>query len=339
MRFFWIFIILLTIESNIIHRKRFTKILVGGDVMFNWGFTESRKRLGEYKVVEGLERLFSEADFRMVNLETPVSDTVETIDQNKSYVFNAKPEDLSLLKKIKVDLLFLANNHSMDYGIKGFDDTIKNLNNEQFYFVGIGKNISEAFTPFQFEFSDSSFSVMSVSEIGEARLFATEGKAGIASLNLPKLKKIADKNSEFVNLLAIHWGVEYSPVPTKVQVKQAHELIDSGFKVIMGHHPHIPQGIEKYKNGLIIYSLGNFLFGSKNQFLNHNLTVMLYFEDNKLIMAEIIPIIGKFQNNEHVLRELNYQEAEEFLIEISVLSEDLGTKIQLKNGRGYIRFD
>lgn len=339
MRFILLFLILLTAEANIIQRKRYTKILVAGDAMFNWGFRESRKNLGEFKVVEGLERLFSEADFRMVNLETPVSDTNETIDNEKSYVFNAKLEDLSLLKKINVDLVFLANNHSMDYGIKGFEDTIKNLNNENFYFTGMGKNINEAYSPFQFGFLDSTFSVVSVSDIGEARLFAGESRAGIASLNIPRLKKIANTNSELVNLLAIHWGVEYSPVPTKTQIRQAHELIDGGFQVIIGHHPHIPQGIEKYKNGLIIYSLGNFLFGSKNQFLNHNLTMMLYFEENKLVLAEIIPILGKFQNNEHVLRELNYQEAEEFLLEISVLSEDLGTKIQVKNGRGYIQFD
>lgn len=339
MRFFLLFLILLNTNPTVIQRKRYTKILVAGDTMFNWGFGDSKKNFGEYKIVEGLERLFSEADFRMVNLETPVSDSGETIDQDKSYVFNAKKEDLDLLKQIGVDLVFLANNHSMDYGLKGFEDTLKNLNQKNLYYTGMGKNINEAYLPFQFEFMESRISIFSVSDIGESRLFASESKPGIASLSLSRLKKLPDKNSDFVNLLAVHWGVEYSPIPTKTQIKQAHELIDSGYRVIIGHHPHIPQGIEKYKNGLILYSLGNFLFGSKNQFLNHNLTVMLHLEENQLVLAEIIPILGKFQDNEHILRELNYKEAEEFFLEISILSENLGTKIQFKNGRGYIYFD
>ncbi|HNC00055.1 MAG TPA: CapA family protein, partial [Leptospiraceae bacterium] len=130
--------------------------------------------------------------------------------------------------------------------------------------------------------------------------------------------------------------VEYSPEPTKEQIKQGHELINSGFTAIIGHHPHIPQGIEKYKNGIIIYSLGNFLFGSRNQYLNHNIAVMLHFENNELIFCEVIPIFGKFQDAEHIVRPLPYSEAEDFLHEYSILCQNLNTKLEIKNGRGYI---
>jgi poly-gamma-glutamate capsule biosynthesis protein CapA/YwtB (metallophosphatase superfamily) len=331
-------VVVFNLKSDILIQKKHTKILVAGDAMFNWGFRESKKRLGETIVIQGLTRLFEEADFRMVNLETPVADSEETIDNDKSYVFNAKVEDLSLLKKIKVDLVFLANNHSMDYGKKGQEDTLKNLQNENLLYVGMGKNISEAFAPRDIKVRSQNFSIVSVSEIGEARLFATESRAGIAGFNIPKLKKIPAEKNDSILLLATHWGIEYNPEPTNQQIKQAKELIDSGYSAIIGHHPHIPQGIQKYKNGIIIYSLGNFIFGSKNQYLNHNITVMLHYEEEKLIYAEIIPIIGKFQNNDHILRELNFAEAEEFFIEFSVLCENLGTKIKVKNGRGYIYF-
>ena len=333
-----LFFFTLMIFSDLKIRKKNLKILVAGDAMFNWGFRESRARLGEFKPVEGLVRLFEEADLRLVNLETPVSDSNITMDVDKSYVFNAKVEDLSLLKKIKVDVLFLANNHSMDYGKKGFEDTIKNLQAEKFLHSGMGAHLTEAFQSLEIQIRSNPISINSVSEIGEARLFATESRAGIAGLNLPRLKKIAAEKKDSIHLLGVHWGVEYSPEPTKKQIKQAKELIDSGFSAVIGHHPHIPQGIEKYKDGIIIYSLGNFLFGSKNQYLNHNLTVMLHYENQKLIIVEIIPIFGKFQNSDHILRELNYREAEEFLLEFSVLCENLGTKIEIKNGRGYIYF-
>lgn len=326
------------IFSDVQKKTRTLKVLVAGDVMFNWGLRETRQKRGEFAPVEELIPLFLEADIRMVNLETPVANSTDDMDESKSYVFNAKPEDISLLKKIKIDLVFLGNNHSMDYGKKGLEETIENLNKEKILFAGIGKNIREAIKPNQISIRNKSVQIISVSNIGESRLFAGEGKPGVAPLQINRLKTVSsDKNNQGkIQLLSVHWGVEYSPEPTKEQIKQGHELINSGFTAIIGHHPHIPQGIEKYKNGIIIYSLGNFLFGSRNQYLNHNIAVMLHFENNELIFCEVIPIFGKFQDAEHIVRPLPYSEAEDFLHEYSILCQNLNTKLEIKNGRGYI---
>ncbi|MBP9889356.1 MAG: CapA family protein [Leptospiraceae bacterium] len=331
---------LLPISSEVLKKPRTLKILVAGDVMFNWGLRETRQKRGEFAPVEGLIPLFQEADLRMVNLETPIANSEEEMDETKSYVFNAKIEDISLLKKINIDLVFLGNNHSMDYGKKGLEDTLENLKKENILFVGMGKNLKEAFLPNQIKIRNQSINIISVSNIGESRLFATETKPGVAPLQINRLKKILNEkeNQDKIQLLSTHWGVEYSPEPTKQQIKQAHDLINLGFSAVIGHHPHIPQGIEKYKDGIIIYSLGNFLFGSRNQYLNHNIAVMLHFENQQLVFCEIIPIFGKFQNSEHLVRPLSYQEAENFLQEYSILCENLNTKIEIKNGRGYIYF-
>jgi poly-gamma-glutamate synthesis protein (capsule biosynthesis protein) len=342
MKKYFLALLLLTffsyLYSEILTKPRNTKILVAGDAMFNWGLRETRKKRGNFSPVDGLTRLFEEVDFRMINLETPVSDSIEDVDSDKAYVFNARVEDLNLLKRIQVDLVFLANNHSMDYGKKGFEDTIKNLKEQNFLFAGMGKNAKEAFSPKRINVRGSEFQVLSVSDIGESRLFATESSPGIAGLNIKRLKSILNENKNTPHLLAIHWGVEYNPFPTKLQIKQAHELIDSGYHVIIGHHPHIPQGVEKYKKGLILYSLGNFIFGSRNQYLNHNLAVILHFKEKDLLLAELVPIYGKFQNQDHLIKEVDCKEAEEFLHEIAVLSEKLDTEIKIKNGRGYIYF-
>ncbi|MBK8396061.1 MAG: CapA family protein [Leptospiraceae bacterium] len=326
--------------SEVQKRPRTLKILVAGDVMFNWGLRETRQKKGEFAPVEGLVSLFEEADLRMVNLETPVANSQEEMDDSKSYVFNAKPEDLSLLKKINVDLVFLGNNHSMDYGKKGLEDTMENLKKENILFAGMGKNITAAFSPTLVSIRNNPFHIISVSNIGESRLFASDSKPGIAPLQIEKLRKIInEKESEKkVNLLSVHWGIEYNPEPTKQQIKQAHDIINMGFSAVIGHHPHIPQGVEKYKNGIIIYSLGNFIFGSRNQYLNHNIAVMLHFENQELVFCEIIPIFGKFQNAEHLVKPLPYLEAEDFLHEYSILCQNLNTKIEIKNGRGYIYF-
>ena len=334
------YLLTLPLLADVQKRPRTLKILVAGDVMFNWGLRETRQKRGDFAPVEGLIPLFLEADLRMVNLETPIANSQEEMDESKSYVFNAKPEDISLLKKINIDLVFLGNNHSMDYGKKGLEDTIENLKKENILFAGMGKNIKEAFKPNEITIRNKSLNLISVSNIGEARLFATDTKPGVAPLQLNRLKKIIEEkeNKDKIQMLSVHWGVEYSPEPTKEQIKQAHELVNFGFTVVIGHHPHIPQGVEKYKNGVIIYSLGNFLFGSRNQYLNHNIAVMLHFENKELLFCEIIPIFGKFQDSEHLVRPLPYQEAEDFLHEYSILSQNLNTKIEVKNGRGYIYF-
>ena len=251
------YLLTLPLLTDVQKRPRTLKILVAGDVMFNWGLRETRQKRGDFAPVEGLIPLFLEADLRMVNLETPIANSQEEMDESKSYVFNANPEDISLLKKI--NLVFLGNNHSMDYGKKGLEDTIENLKKENILFAGMGKNIKEAFRPNEISIRNKSLNLISVSNIGEARLFATDTKPGVAPFQLNRLKKIIEEkeNKDKIQMLSVHWGVEYSPEPTKEQIKQAHELINFGFNVVIGHHPHIPQGVEKYKNGIILYSLRN----------------------------------------------------------------------------------
>ncbi|MCB1178360.1 MAG: CapA family protein [Leptospiraceae bacterium] len=344
-KFFTLFIIIIftisTSKAGVIKKQKDFRVLIGGDVMFDWGLRETMKSRGFYAPVEGLRFLFDEVDLRLVNLETPVSNTNEDIDQSKSYVFNAKPEELSLLKKINIDAVFLANNHSMDYGKLGLEETFKNLSSKSIRFVGAGQNLKASYEPIEFSFKKTNLKVFSATAIGEQRLYATNTSPGAAPFNLNKLKSIAkiNNNNNTINLLSLHWGIEYRPEPTSVQVRQAHALIDSGFKIIVGHHPHIPQGVEKYKDGVIFYSLGNFMFGSRNQYLNHNLAVILHIENNKLIKCEIIPIFGKFQKSEHLIKPLPGKEGNEFLQEIAYLSKKLGTEISIRNGRAYIYFD
>ncbi len=304
--------------------------------MFDWGLRETMGKKGVYSPIEGLLPLFEEADLKMVNLETPVS-SFASPDPKKPYVFNAKPEELNLLTRLDVDLVFLANNHSMDYGKEGLYETVKNLRSKGILHVGAGENAEEAYKPRFVNFRTNTIRIASASAIGEQRLYATQTSPGAASYSVPRLSKIPVDSKDF-NILSLHWGVEYNPEPTKDQIAGAHKLISSGFQVVVGHHPHIPQGIEKYNDGLIVYSLGNFIFGSKNQYLNHNIAIMLYVQDNKLTLCEIIPIFGKFQNGEHLIYPLEGEEAKEFLGEIAHLSEKLNTRILIRNSRGYIYF-
>lgn len=327
-----------SVYPGIIRKPKTFRVLFAGDVMFDWGLRETMQKKGFYSPIEGLLSLFEEVDFRMVNLETAVTTSDENIDKNKAYIFNAKPEELLLLKKMQVDGVFLANNHSMDYGKKGMEDTIENLTKNNIAYIGAGKNQNESYKPLEYNYQDTNFKIYSVSAIGEARLFAGNNSLGAAPYNLKKLLTLPSRKKNIVDILSVHWGIEYRPEPTGDQIQGAHSLIDAGFKVIVGHHPHIPQGIEKYKDGIIIYSVGNFIFGSRNPYINHNLAIILHFQNEKLILCEIVPVFGKFQKQEHLIRPLERNEGNEFLVEIAYLSKKLGTEIEIKNGRGYVHF-
>ncbi|PJZ24968.1 metallophosphatase [Leptospira hartskeerlii] len=335
------------------------KVLLGGDVMFNWGIRDTIKSKGELAPVKGLKSVFESADLRVLNLETPVV-SERSWDHGKAYVFQAKASDLESMSFLGVDLVSLGNNHAMDHGPEGLEETLKFLGDRNIASIGAGKNLESAFRPWIWEGKDTNLRVYSATNVAEGRSHYAGQSPGVMPLD-PELilKKFQvekfqlnssrapkkDKRSKAISpgkqfrILSLHWGVEYSPFPTIEQRKIAKTLADGGLDIIVGHHPHIPQGIEKIGNTIVLYSLGNLIFGSRNAYLNHNLIVILHIKKSKLINIELVPIFGKFQNEDHLVRPLEGKEAENFLKEVAVLSQDLGTKIRIEGDRGWVELD
>ncbi|MBM9502002.1 CapA family protein [Leptospira sp. 201903071] len=318
------------------------KVLAGGDVMFNWGIRDTIAKHGEIAPVEGLKTLFGEADFRMVNLETPVVAS-KTEESKKAYVFTAHEKDMESLKFLGVDLVFLGNNHSFDHGSQGMTETLDILKKNHILNIGAGKKIPEVFGPLSLSQKGTDLRIHSVTAIAEPAHYATVSKVGVAPFSLPSLQaSFFERRGRSgatvppVRIVSLHWGVEYSPFPTVDQRKIAHALIDSGVKIVIGHHPHIPQGIELYRGGVILYSLGNLIFGSRNSYLNHNLIAILHIRKNVLEMVELVPIFGKFQKEDHKIRPVTGKEAKEFLQEIAVLSGELGTELRVEEERAFL---
>ncbi|MCB1158688.1 MAG: CapA family protein [Leptospiraceae bacterium] len=337
--FFLIYLIICLnpVSAGVRKKSRIFKVLVAGDVMFNWGIRNSKKILGKKMLGTELRNVFSEAEVRMINLETPITTHKEGMQKNKSYIFRAVPEDISILQELGVNTVFLGNNHAMDYGDTGIKDTFNYLNQYKIRFSGAGINREEAYRALKV---GPGIKLVSVSGIGPTNLFAGSKSPGVAHLSYPSLKNaLKKKRKSEIFILSCHWGVEYNPEPDKNQRNLAKKLIDAGYDIIVGHHPHIPQGIEIYKNKLILYSLGNFMFGSRNQYLNHNVIAILHFKENQLITCEIIPVFGKFQEEEHhVFRILEGQDRDVFFTEYKILCKKLGTNLIIKNNRAYIHF-
>jgi poly-gamma-glutamate synthesis protein (capsule biosynthesis protein) len=165
------------------------------------------------------------------------------------------------LAQIGFKILSLANNHVMDYGAIAVEDTVRILRNVGVKVTGIGYSMQEAITPIiitvkGFRLAFLSFSAFSKG-IPQEGIFISPCDAKIVSRSI----EIAKQSSDHV-IVSFHWGMENYRYPFRDAIDLGRKAVDAGACLVVGHHPHVIQGIESYRNGIIAYSLGNFLFDS-----------------------------------------------------------------------------
>ncbi|MBF4475245.1 CapA family protein [Methanobacterium formicicum] len=230
--------------------------------------------------------IFKEKDILFGNLETPLVNKGQK--SNKAVVLHSDPKNVEYLKNADFDVLNLANNHILDFGEEGFRSTIKVLRENNLKYLGSEykkpgkvifleeKGIKFAFLGYTIGRLKTSKNVY-VNKLKEQKI--------LADINL-----IKDK-CDFV-IVSLHWGTENVFYPSPSQIKLAHKIIDNGADLILGHHPHVIQGIEEYNNGLIAYSLGNFQFDPKlsQSKFNKSLILSVEFDKNRLVGFDIDPV-------------------------------------------------
>jgi len=204
----------------------------------------------------------SSADITFGNLETPITEGRHIL--NNEMVFRSNPDTVHVLKKAGFDILSLANNHTMNFDAKGLIDTINYLAKKDILSIGAGKNKIESNTPKYIIKNNIKFAFLAYNDISftPESYEATNNNPGISFMNIIDMEKsikIAKENADYV-IVSMHSGNEYVEKPNDIQVNFAHKAIDAGADLILGHHPHVVQTIEKYKGKYIFYSLGNFIF-------------------------------------------------------------------------------
>lgn len=240
--------------------KKFS-MLIGGDFCPRSadGGT-SRPHWGE-RILED----FRQADCRIVNLEGPVTDTsVETF----KYAPRLKLSDraLTLLNEASVDLVTLANNHTMDYGLPGLTDTLENLKRCGIGHVGAGMCLADAVAPRIVKTPDFDIAVLNFCETEWSH--ARDDAPGTAPLdvidNARQIRLLRDSVDHVV--VIIHGGVECYEHPTPRMRRQYRFYADMGASAVVAHHTHCSLGCEVYNGVPIFYSLGNLLFPSHTTF-------------------------------------------------------------------------
>lgn len=221
----------------------------------------------------GVREVLEGADIALVNLECPF--TERGVKLPKNFNFRARRELVEILKRGSVDVVSLANNHTMDWGPDGLDDTRLTLEDAGIAHFGAGDDLGVARQPAILERGGMKVGFLGwYFQAGEdmiepEAMYARDDRAGVAGAykSLRAIRRqvrddVARWKPEVDALIPyFHWGHEGSYEIRDYQVELAHLCVDMGCRAVLGAHPHRLQGVEVYRGAPIFYSLGNFVYG------------------------------------------------------------------------------
>lgn len=242
----------------------FVNLAFAGDVMLDRGVKNSvmKNFNGDYsKLFEKKEvsDLLKKADIVFANLEGTASDKGK--DGKNLYSFRMDPSVIPALKGAGIDILSLANNHVGDWGPEAYIDTLARLRENEILYTGGGNNTTEAEEPVIVEKYGIKIGFLGFSDKGPDWMRATD-EAGLLIASNPRFDEIIKNAKTKVDYLVIsfHFGEEYQTKHNERQEYLARRAVDNGAKIVIGHHPHVIEDTEVYKDSYIAYSLGNFIF-------------------------------------------------------------------------------
>lgn len=192
---------------------------------------------------ENVKSVFEADDLTIVNFEGTLTDS--TTREDKQFAFKADKSYAEILTDGFVEAANLANNHSKDYGEQSYNDTMDALDE-----AGITN----------FGYDRVAIKKVKGIKVGLVGTYVLADGLGVKDSMEKNIQDLKDGGAQVI-IASFHWGEEKAEYPNDVQVELANAAIDAGADLVLGHHPHVLQGIEQYKGKNIVYSLGNFCFG------------------------------------------------------------------------------
>lgn len=247
-------------EQSVAHKP--ITVTFTGDVLLD-------RSVGQLIEVYGVDYPFIQvgdtlrnSDITAINLETSVSTRGTPAD--KQFTFRSDPMTLQGVVNSGVDVVSLANNHTLDYGVDALRDTFDHLKSYNIAYTGAGNNEEEAFSAYYKEVKGKKIAIIGISRVlPEVSWFARGDTPGIAHAYqyepmMTYVKKAAEQ-SDYL-MVMIHWNRERQDYPESYAREMGKAFIDAGASAVIGSHSHSLMGIEEYKGYPIFYSLGNFIF-------------------------------------------------------------------------------
>jgi len=309
-----------------------------GDIMLAGKWAPFLKQKGYGHPFDGVRKELSSSDINLANLESPIAVGGQEYTE-KRFRFLAEPVVAKSLHEAGFNLVTLANNHSMDFGGEALAETMRHLAANGIDWVGAGKDLFEAREIRLFTIKGKKVAFLGYSLTQPIEFFAAKNRPGTA----PGYEKLvtadirsARKQADYV-IVSFHWGKEAADSVQAYQRSAAHNAINAGADVIIGHHPHVLQGIERYKTGIIFYSLGNFAFAGKGK--TADVSAMIRFRLNGLQReAEILPLDVLYRRVRFQPQLLKGERGRAVIYKLNALSVPFKTKIRSKEGGHTILF-
>ena len=272
-------------------------LAAAGDLLFDRKVARTAKQKGDlkYPLLETAE-IFRRADLAFANLECPLSTRGDQIN-----MFRANPAVAEVLTFAGFDLVSLANNHIFDYGLVAFLDTIECLQERGIIPLGVGENIYEARTPRIVRVNGARVAFLAYTQIGPGFTYTRVPQHWAATIDLPG---VAEARADYIRMdvaqakaeadlviVSFHWGNEYVHYPTDYQKAWGRTALAAGADLVIGHHPHVLQGIEFGDDAIIAYSLGNFVFDQVTYSRRQSLILQAAFDEYGLHQLRLVPIL------------------------------------------------
>jgi poly-gamma-glutamate synthesis protein (capsule biosynthesis protein) len=266
-----------------------------GDIMlgdspqvFGYGVASTVRKHGAARLFEAVRPALGAADLTVANLEIVLSRSPDGANFSER-IYRGDPATASALRAAGIDLVSVCTNHTMQHGRPAFDEFVNSLLSAGLLVAGadcarLGASrqvfterqgvricvLSYNFRPIQYSVAPPAWPAPSIElilgEIEEART-----------------------RSDLV-MVTLHWGDEFISYPAPWQVGAARSFIDAGASIVVGHHPHIVQGVEAYRGGVIAYSLGNFVFDQWQRRLRRSMILHLSIDGNRRVDYRIEPV-------------------------------------------------
>ena len=196
--------------------------------------------------LQSVKPVFEADDLTIVNMEGTLTESTSRMD--KTFAFKGPADYTKILTEGSVEAANLANNHSRDYGEQSYTDTIAAL---------------DAAGIVNFGYDRTAVRDVNGVKVGLVGTYELAEGMGCEEEMIANIKAVEDQGAQIV-IVSFHWGIERENYPDENQVNLAHSAIDHGADLVLGHHPHVLQGIEVYNGKNIVYSLGNFCFGGNS---------------------------------------------------------------------------
>ena len=254
-------------------------------------YTEACHQKGTlYAGVPELLQKLQDADILMINNEFPFSNR-GTQMADKQFTFRCDPKYVKALQEMGVDIVSLANNHTLDYGREAFSDTFEVLDGAGILYAGAGNTPERAYELQVIEKNGKKFGFLAASRVIPVSDWKVEERApgmltAYDDTKLVELVKQAQSECDFLSVY-LHWGVEYDAYPQAYQTKIAKDCFEAGANLVLGAHTHCLQGISYIDGKPVFYSLGNFIFG---QSIEKTMAVELTVAADGTASYKLIPV-------------------------------------------------